>query len=125
MGERTYLNMLEQQPIFLVALWMCAAFISAPFATWLGGFAVFFRACYPVMWSLGPNGTFSWKVELSTQPYYLCVMGMLGTVAIWAFSGVNLAHDVHPGAAAGCLIGLWNSTSAGTSTSGQRSGGKS
>jgi hypothetical protein len=73
----------------------------------MAALSVLFRALYPIMWSLGPHGSFSWKVELSTQPYYLCVTGMLGTVLIWAVPGVNLAHDVHPAAAAACIVGFW------------------
>ena len=92
MGERTFLNTLEQMGVFLGALWMCAIFVSPPLATWLGGAAVLARSTFPVLWSMGEGGAWNIRVELSTQPYYCCVLGMLGAVATWAFTGVNIAE---------------------------------
>ena len=52
MGERTFLNALEQQGAFLAALWSCAACVSCGLATVLGGIAVFARLLFPVFWAL-------------------------------------------------------------------------
>ena len=93
MGERTFLNTLEQMGAFLVALWTCAACVSCELATVLGAIAVFFRMLLPIFWSMGQQGSWNWRVELSTQPYYCCVLGMLGTVATWSFAGVNVADE--------------------------------
>ena len=104
MGERTLLNTLEQMGPFLCALWMCAAFVSAEVATILGGAAVCFRALFPVLWSTGDGGTFSWMVALSTQPYYVCVLGMFGLTAIWAATGVNAAVEFTAPAIFGIVV---------------------
>eukprot|EP00746_Dinoflagellata_sp_MGD_P017267 gnl/MRDRNA2_/MRDRNA2_139564_c0_seq1.p1 gnl/MRDRNA2_/MRDRNA2_139564_c0~~gnl/MRDRNA2_/MRDRNA2_139564_c0_seq1.p1 ORF type:complete len:307 (-),score=47.53 gnl/MRDRNA2_/MRDRNA2_139564_c0_seq1:215-1135(-) len=93
MGERTFLNTLEQMGPFLAALWSCAALVSCTLATWLGAIAVLSRLFFPIFWSMGEGGQWNILVEASTQPYYLCLMGMFGAVATWAFCGVNIVDD--------------------------------
>ena len=70
------------------------ACVSTQLATVLGAVAVFFRMLFPIFWSMGQQGAWNWRVELSTQPYYCCVLGMLGAVATWAFGGVNVADEL-------------------------------
>ena len=105
MGERTFLNMLEQQPTFLISLWLCAACVSSTLATILGWVAVLARALFPILWSRGPRGEWNLLVELSTQPYYLCVLGMLGPVLIWGVSGYNVVRDVPVWGVVLCVLG--------------------
>ena len=49
MGERVFLNTLEQSGAFLVSLWMCAVFVSCALATTLSSIALGFRALMPVL----------------------------------------------------------------------------
>ena len=91
MGERVFLNTLEQMGAFLASLWMCALFVSGGLATALGGIAVGSRLGMPVLWSMGPGGAWNIRVEASTQPYYACVLGMLGAVLLWGALGINVA----------------------------------
>ena len=107
MGERTFLNTLEQMGTFLCSLWMCSAFVSAELATILGGTAVISRAFFPLLWSMGKGGAWSWRVELSTQPYYVCVLGMLGVTGIWAITGVNVAVTFSTMAVIGTVMGCY------------------
>ena len=62
-------------------------------ATVLGGVAVGSRVLFPVLWSMGVGGHWNLRVELSTQPFYMCVMGMFGAVATWAVTGINIVKD--------------------------------
>lgn len=93
MGERTFLNTLEQMGPFLAALWTCSALVSCTLATWLGAIAVVSRLFFPIFWSMGKGGNWNILVEASTQPYYLCIMGMFGAVATFAFFGVNIVDE--------------------------------
>ena len=93
MGERVFLNTLEQMGAFLSALWMCAAFVSSELATTCGSIALFFRVLMPLFWSRGPGGAWNILVELSTQPYYLCVLGQFGAVFAWAATGFNVGEQ--------------------------------
>jgi hypothetical protein len=92
MGERTFMNSLEQMGTFLVSLWACAACVSCDFATILGACAIVTRVMYPVLFSWGPEGRFSMWVELSTVPYLVCVLGMLGSAVIWGLTGFNVVE---------------------------------
>jgi len=90
MGERVFLNTLEQMGPFLISLWMCAAFVSCELATVLGSVAIVARCLMPLLWSMGPGGAWNIKVELSTQPYYICVTAMLGATFFWSCTGINV-----------------------------------
>jgi len=103
MGDRTFLNAQEQSLPFVCALWSCSIFVSPSLATVLGSAAVASRVLFPILWSLGPDGKWSMLVELSTQPWYVCVYGMLGSVAVWAVSGVNLGEEHWAVVALACL----------------------
>ncbi len=82
LGERTFLNLAEQAPPFLAALWCCTLAASPRLAGLLGGAALTARIAYPILWAMGPGGAFNWRVELSTQPWYACLMGMLNASAL-------------------------------------------
>ena len=51
-GERTFLNMIEQAPLFYTALWLHAVFVSPAVATNLGCAYLLLRLAYPVIWAL-------------------------------------------------------------------------
>jgi len=94
MTDRTFLNTLEQQAPFLILLWLHALLVDPAVSHVLGWVAVIARLFFPILWSL--DGTWNWKVELSTQPYYLVLnyfMFALFCKAIW---NVNL-YDQVPG----------------------------
>ena len=55
---------------------------------------------------MSPDCSWNIRVELSTQPYYCCVLGMLGAVGLWAFTGVRLTDQPH-WAVALAVIGLY------------------
>lgn len=94
MGERVFLNTLEQMGAFLVSLWMCAAFVCPSMATTLSTIALAFRLLMPIFWSQGPAGAWNIRVEISTQPYYACIMGELGAVLVWALLDINVAESL-------------------------------
>ena len=48
-ADRAQINMLEQMPVFLILLWLCAIFHSAKTATILGSVYVLSRALYPFL----------------------------------------------------------------------------
>ena len=48
-ADRIQLNMLEHMPLFLLLMWLHAAFISIPQATWLGGIYTGSRLIYPII----------------------------------------------------------------------------
>ena len=72
-SDRTFLNMLEQSPAFLVSLWMYAVFVSAENAA-LGAYCyIVFRALYPFLFAMGMPWIF-----LSTFPNYFVIWYFLG-----------------------------------------------
>eukprot|EP00614_Pseudopedinella_elastica_P013805 CAMPEP_0172585440 /NCGR_PEP_ID=MMETSP1068-20121228/4865_1 /TAXON_ID=35684 /ORGANISM="Pseudopedinella elastica, Strain CCMP716" /LENGTH=119 /DNA_ID=CAMNT_0013379903 /DNA_START=124 /DNA_END=483 /DNA_ORIENTATION=+ len=73
-SDRTFLNMLEQSPLFLLGLWMHAVFISPDSAAAAGWLYLPFRAIYPVVFRMGMPWLF-----LSTFPNYFVVMYLIGT----------------------------------------------
>mmetsp|Transcript_16375 Transcript_16375/g.42289 ORF Transcript_16375/g.42289 Transcript_16375/m.42289 type:complete len:204 (-) Transcript_16375:79-690(-) len=106
MGDRTFLNALEQSIPFLTGLWSCAVLVNGNLATVLGSIAVFTRIWFPIFWSWGEEGKWNPMVELSTQPWYLMVFSMHGSVALWALWGINVAA-LHPLIIAFICIGLY------------------
>jgi len=72
-GDRTFMNMMEQAPIFFAALWSHAFFCSAKVATGLGMIYLGLRLCYPIIWLLlggGGVGAPFPQIFLSTFPQY-------------------------------------------------------
>jgi len=49
-GDRSFMNMLEQGPLFLASLWCHALFVSPLTATQLGGVYLALRSLYPGIW---------------------------------------------------------------------------
>ena len=68
-SDRTFLNMLEQSPAFLLSLWMHAVFVSIDTAAFAGWIYIAFRAIYPLVFPMGPPWLF-----LSTFPNYAVIM---------------------------------------------------
>ena len=51
MGDRSFLNALEQQCAFLLPLWLHAVFVSPQVSTTMGAIAVVARFFFPIFWS--------------------------------------------------------------------------
>lgn len=73
-SDRTFLNMLEQCPLFLTGLWMHAIFVSPETAATAGWLYIVFRSMYPFLFPMGMPWFF-----LSTMPNYMVVWYLIGT----------------------------------------------
>ena len=51
-GERTFMNMIEQAPLFHSSLWIFSAFVDASIGTGLGALYLGFRLLYPLIWAI-------------------------------------------------------------------------
>jgi len=70
-GDRTFMNMNEQSPHFLVSLWIHAIFVSAQSATYLGIAYLVLRFLYPCIWALKGTSIPPFpEMFLSTFPQY-------------------------------------------------------
>ena len=49
-GDRSFMNMIEQAPLFLISMWMFSVFVSATIGTQLGFVYLGLRFLYPVIW---------------------------------------------------------------------------
>ena len=72
LGDRTFLNTLEQAPPFLVSLWACGLLADVELAAFCGKLYIFFRCLYPVVFRKG----MPWLL-LSTVPCYNLIWYML------------------------------------------------
>ena len=72
LGDRTFLNTLEQAPPFLVSLWACGLLADVEVAAFCGKGYIFFRCLYPVLFRKG----MPWLL-LSTVPCYNLIWYML------------------------------------------------
>ena len=72
LGDRTFLNTLEQAPPFLVSLWACGLLADVESAAFCGKLYIFFRCLYPVVFRKG----MPWLL-LSTVPCYNLIWYML------------------------------------------------
>ena len=72
LGDRTFLNTLEQAPPFLVSLWACGLLADVEVAAFCGKGYIFFRCLYPVVFRKG----MPWLL-LSTVPCYNIIWYML------------------------------------------------
>ena len=120
-GDRSFLNTMEQLPLFLAAMWTHAVFVSASVATTLGTIYVCLRACYPVVWAVwgGANGVpkapytyvlFGEKMSIYyiTYPAYGCVMYMCFANILSLGFGLDLnALVVMPAIVAPLGVGLF------------------
>lgn len=84
-GDRSFMNLIEQAPLFLSSLWVHAFFVSADAATTLGWTYVIFRFFYPIIWLVkaGPEPGYPMPAGfIVTFPCYGIVMFMyLATIA--------------------------------------------
>ena len=76
-------NTQEQMVPFLVSLWLCALFVSATAATYLGGAYIVLRACYPALLGKRVSKIQSQRVYFVTVPCYLIIFGML-IATLWS-----------------------------------------
>ena len=72
LGDRTFLNTLEQAPPFLVSLWACGLLADVDTAAFCGKCYIFFRCLYPIVFRKG----MPWLL-LSTVPCYNLIWYML------------------------------------------------
>ena len=72
LGDRTFLNTLEQAPPFLVSLWACGLLADVELAAFCGKGYIFFRCLYPAVFRKG----MPWLL-LSTVPCYNLIWYML------------------------------------------------
>ena len=90
-AERCLYNTIEQQTMFLVLMWMHAAFVDASTSATLGANYVFFRMLYSVFYSM--YGQFTILGELSTQPNYICLVYYQLSLLFWAMDWGSF-HDL-------------------------------
>ncbi|MCH9687354.1 MAG: MAPEG family protein [Deltaproteobacteria bacterium] len=81
--DRAVANTHEQMGPFLVSLWLCAVFFSAPLATWLGAAYIGLRALYPFLLGSRVSKLQPKRVVIATVPCYGIIFTMLGC-ALWA-----------------------------------------
>ena len=72
LGDRTFLNTLEQAPPFLVSLWACGLLADVELAAFCGKCYIFFRCLYPIVFRKGMP-----YLLLSTVPCYNIIWYML------------------------------------------------
>jgi len=85
MADRTFVNLQEQQMIFLLPLWLHAVFVDPHRSASLGWFWLFFRLLFPILWSA--KGAWNVLIEISTQPNYAICSYFLVALAYKAISG--------------------------------------
>ena len=71
LADRTFLNLAEQTPAFLITLWLHAIFCDADLSAQLGLVCVLARSLYPIL-----RAVYFFLMELSTLPYYVCIYTM-------------------------------------------------
>ena len=96
-GDRTFMNMIEQAPIFFAALWSHAIFCSPETATALGFAYLTFRLAYPIIWALvggGGVGAPFPQIFFSTFPQYGIAFYMALAVVLEVGLGIDLNEAV-------------------------------
>jgi hypothetical protein len=81
-ADRIQLNMLEHMPVFLVALWLHAFFVSPVSATWAGGAYTLLRAVYPFVLGNRLGRGLPLRVLMVTFPGYGIVGYLLVTLVL-------------------------------------------
>ena len=94
-GHRSFLNTMEQFPLFMAALWTHAIFVSPSVATTLGTIYVCIRACYPVVWLLfneaklePPKANYTWLLFGGKPNIYYCTYPQYGIVMYMAVANI-------------------------------------
>ena len=106
-GDRCFMNLLEQAPMFLTSLWLFAINCSATEATALGTVYLVLRALYPVMWLIkgGKNVGYPMPVGFFvTFPAYAVIITMY--ISVIAMLGFDTEIPGGIGAKAGMVLGL-------------------
>ena len=120
-GNRAFLNMMEQAPLFLSSLWVFAIFVSPAEAAKIGTVYVCLRACYPFIWAVwgGANGApmkpYTWflfgkgiNLFYCTFPQYGCIFYMALATLLKLGMNINLNAAVGvPAVAAPLGFGLF------------------
>eukprot|EP00929_Paragymnodinium_shiwhaense_P014464 TRINITY_DN12236_c0_g1_i8.p1 TRINITY_DN12236_c0_g1~~TRINITY_DN12236_c0_g1_i8.p1 ORF type:complete len:202 (-),score=39.43 TRINITY_DN12236_c0_g1_i8:304-909(-) len=89
MADRSFMNVIEQTPQFLVSMWAFAVFCSAASAGRAGCVYLVARALFPVFWAV--KGKWNLLIELSTQPCYAVINYFLVSLAYLAVTGKQFA----------------------------------
>ena len=108
-------NMLEQSLTFITALWSHALIVSPATAAQLGGFVLYLRACYPVVWALEARAGLKDPKWDHFNPGPIMVMGIsmpqhainiyLLAAAACALKGIDLKSYLFGYDALGCAAG--------------------
>mmetsp|Transcript_7040 Transcript_7040/g.24042 ORF Transcript_7040/g.24042 Transcript_7040/m.24042 type:complete len:182 (+) Transcript_7040:86-631(+) len=101
-GHRSFLNMQEQSPAFLVSLWGCAVAVDPADAARLGAAYLCLRACYPLIWMA--RGKFDPTIFLCTIPQYGIVLYMATACAYKGATGSDLKGLFLGSCAAGSAV---------------------
>lgn len=81
-ADRTQLNMLEQMPAFLCALWLHALFVSPVTATLAGAAYTAMRAIYPLLLAGKMGREVPFRLFVVTMPSYAVIGYLLITVVL-------------------------------------------
>ena len=84
-ADRYQLNMLEHMPVFLVLLWLNAAFVDPGSATIGGMVYVVARAAYPLAMGSKLGREVRMAIFVSTAPGYAVLVWFAGALA-WAIA---------------------------------------
>lgn len=102
-GDRSFMNLIEQAPLFLSSLWTYAFCVSAETASYLGAAYVIFRAFYPIVWLLKGGSTPGYPMPAGfvvTFPAYAIIITMyISTVAKLGFE-TDLSDPLYAGGGA-------------------------
>ena len=81
-GNRTFLNMQEQNVLFMASLWLYAVFVSPSDATDLGYAYLILRSMYPVVWAVlgGEKGMPEAGSMLTFPQYAICLFQVVSVI---------------------------------------------
>jgi hypothetical protein len=86
-SDRAQLNMLEHMPIFLVLLWLNAAFVGPLGATVAGGIYVAARGVYPILMGARLGRGIRSSLLAATVPGYLVIVYFAVRLLVAALAG--------------------------------------
>jgi hypothetical protein len=86
-SDRAQLNMLEHMPVFLVLLWLNAAFVGPLGATVAGGIYVVARGAYPILMGARLGRGIRASLLAATVPGYFVIMYFAIRLVVAALTG--------------------------------------
>ena len=78
-GDRTFMNLIEQAPLFLTSLWLMALHCGDSEASMLGAAYLVLRAFYPIMWLIKGGNAVGYPMPVGffvTFPAYAVIITM-------------------------------------------------